>query len=180
MTERQDASGHQALRNGAAWNALQTIREAVEGYLPYGAILPAGDVSPSLTAEAAELVRGVHQIGRLLAESYAAGAPVRDALLRPVPGAANDARDRLWQIIADIMLVAQFDGVITDANQAWANTLGWSKRELVGRNLFDFIHPDDLHRTRTAARSLSAQRWQLPFNHVGGGSGRRPHARSGA
>jgi PAS domain S-box-containing protein len=65
-----------------------------------------------------------------------------------------------------MMLVAQFDGVITDANQAWANTLGWSKRELVGRNLFDFIHPDDLHSTRTAARSLSEG---APFLHFDNG-----------
>jgi PAS domain S-box-containing protein len=143
MTERQDASGHQALRNGVAWDALRTIRVAIEGYLPPGGILPADDILSSLTAEAAELVRGIHKIGR----------------------PPNDARDRLWQMIADMMLVAQFDGVITDANQAWASTLGWSKPELVGRNLFDFIHPDDLHRTRTAARTLSEGAIFLHFDN---------------
>jgi hypothetical protein len=50
MTERQDASGHQALRNGAAWDALRTIRVAIEGYLPPGGILPADDILSSLTA----------------------------------------------------------------------------------------------------------------------------------
>jgi hypothetical protein len=97
MTERQDELGHQALRNGAAWEVLRTMREAIEDYLPPGGILPAGDVPPSPTAEAAELVRGIHKIGRLLAGGYAAGAPVRDTLSRSVPGAAKDARDRLWQ-----------------------------------------------------------------------------------
>ncbi len=81
-------------------------------------------------------------------------------------------RTRLWQLSADIMLVAQFDGVIAAVNPAWTVTLGWTEPELVGRNLFDLIHPDDLDRTTKEASAVSSgstlQRFSNRYQHKDG------------
>ena len=65
-------------------------------------------------------------------------------------------RNRLWQLSSDIMLVARFDGVITAVNPAWTAVLGWAEDELVGRSMFDLIHPDDRERG-VASTGLMAQ-----------------------
>ena len=75
--------------------------------------------------------------------------------LRTAVNAAKKTRIRLWQVCADLMLVARFDGVIIDINPAWTSMLGWTHQELVGHNLFDFVHPDDVDDTMDGARSLS-------------------------
>ncbi len=64
-------------------------------------------------------------------------------------------RNRLWQLSTDIMVVAQFDGIIMAVNPAWAITLGWTGPELVGCNLSELIHPEDLDRSAYAARTLA-------------------------
>ena len=65
-------------------------------------------------------------------------------------------RNRLWQLSTDIMLVARFDGSVTAVNPAWTALLGWDEAELVGRKLFDLIHPEDLDRAIAGAGSLAA------------------------
>ncbi|MES2711247.1 MAG: PAS domain-containing protein [Pseudomonadota bacterium] len=52
-------------------------------------------------------------------------------------------RNRLWHLAADIMLMARFDGTITAVNPACVGAFGWPEEALVGRNLFDLVHPDD-------------------------------------
>jgi PAS domain S-box-containing protein len=74
--------------------------------------------------------------------------------LRAVASADGDTRDGLWRLSPDLMLVAQFDGIMLKINPAWTLALGWTEGELVGRNLFDLIHPDDLDTTRDGARNL--------------------------
>jgi len=64
-------------------------------------------------------------------------------------------RNRLWQLSSDIMLIAGFDGTIEAVNPAWTRVLGWSGTELIGRLIFDFIHPDDMDSTFAAARAIS-------------------------
>ncbi|WP_122688694.1 PAS domain S-box protein, partial [Pseudomonas viridiflava] len=41
-------------------------------------------------------------------------------------------RDRIWRLSTDLMLVAQFDGIINAVNPAWTQTLGWSEEALLG------------------------------------------------
>ncbi|MFC0384956.1 PAS domain-containing protein [Muricoccus vinaceus] len=52
-------------------------------------------------------------------------------------------RNRFWRLSADIMLVLRPDGVILAVNPAWTALLGWTEADLVGRKVFDLIHPDD-------------------------------------
>ncbi len=73
-------------------------------------------------------------------------------------------RNRLWQLSTDLMLVARFDGVMTAVNPAWTTLLGWAECELTGRNLFDFVHPDDRERTLIATAQLAQGETLLRFD----------------
>jgi PAS domain S-box-containing protein len=64
-------------------------------------------------------------------------------------------RNRLWQLSTDVILVAQFDGAITAANPAWLTVLGWPETDLIGSNVLDLIHPDDLSQTQASLATLA-------------------------
>lgn len=80
---------------------------------------------------------------------------LNDTLERRIIERTQD-RNSLWELSSDIMLRCSFDGLIVAVNPAWAEVLGWSEEELVGGNVFDLVHPDDLEDTRSGARA-SAQ-----------------------
>lgn len=64
-------------------------------------------------------------------------------------------RNSLWQLTDDLMLVAQGDGIVLDANPAWKQVLGWDVEQLTSRRFFDLVHPDDLPSTLIAASAIS-------------------------
>ncbi|WP_268944865.1 response regulator [Pseudomonas sp. KNUC1026] len=70
-------------------------------------------------------------------------------------------RNRLWQLSSDLMLVASFDGTITAINPAWTEVLGWAEEDLLGANLFELIHPEDLQHTEQGAQTIAAQKQHL-------------------
>jgi PAS domain S-box-containing protein len=92
-------------------------------------------------------------------------------LERQVAERAQD-RNALWTLSSDIMLRCTFDGVITATNPAWSSVLGWREHELVGSNLFDLIHPDDIAHTIAGARELAEglghQRFDNRYRHRDG------------
>ncbi|WP_449125449.1 PAS domain S-box protein [Pseudomonas viridiflava] len=63
-------------------------------------------------------------------------------------------RDRIWRLSTDLMLVAQFDGIINAVNPAWTQALGWSEQALVGGQFLTLVHPDDVDSTLTAMSGL--------------------------
>ncbi|WP_145012828.1 PAS domain S-box protein [Pseudomonas oryzihabitans] len=64
-------------------------------------------------------------------------------------------RDRLWRLSGDLMLVADSQGGIVRSNPAWTEILGWLPEELIGMNLFDLIHPEDLAHTQQGASDIN-------------------------
>jgi PAS domain-containing protein len=46
-----------------------------------------------------------------------------------------------------LAILADETSTIIDVNDAWTETLGWDKNELIGKPFLDFVHPDD--RTKT-------------------------------
>ena len=92
-------------------------------------------------------------------------------LERQVAERAQD-RNALWTLSSDIMLRCTFDGAITATNPAWSAVLGWREHELVGSNLFDLIHPDDIAHTVAGARELAEgighQRFDNRYRHRDG------------
>ena len=74
-----------------------------------------------------------------------------DTLAREVAERTAD-RNALWQLSNDLMLRCTFAGAITAVNPAWTELLGWHEGELIGANLFEFIHPDDRVQSLDAVR----------------------------
>jgi PAS domain S-box-containing protein len=89
-----------------------------------------------------------------------ADAALRDfaaRLEREVEARTTD-RNQLWELSTDIMLRCRVSGEIIAVNPAWTATLGWSEQELIGSNILDFIHPEDLVHTRAGvARSAEGK-----------------------
>ncbi len=81
-------------------------------------------------------------------------------------------RDRVWRISQDLIFIIDTAGVIQSVNPAATSVLGWTREEMVGRDAFDFIHPDD-HPASNGALEQAA-REQLPtyvnrYRHKDGG-----------
>jgi PAS domain S-box-containing protein len=81
---------------------------------------------------------------------------------------APDTAEVVWDIAFDLLCVVGFDGRIQHASRSWTTTLGYPLDELIGAPHDGFVHPDDVHLARSAARTLPdgrnvlayAQRWR--------------------
>jgi PAS domain S-box-containing protein len=74
-------------------------------------------------------------------------------------------RNRLWMLSQDLMLVCDFDGVVTAVNPSAMRLLGWSEEEMVGRNLVEFVHRDDIAFTRKEVAKLAGGAPTLAFEN---------------
>ena len=88
-------------------------------------------------------------------EAVRALAGLNETLARQVAERTAD-RDRMWRLSTDIMLVTRFNGIMMATNPAWQAALGWTEGELIGRNVFNLIHPDDIESTSQAADALES------------------------
>lgn len=52
--------------------------------------------------------------------------------------------------------LATMDGYLKKVNPAWEKTLGWSRDELLSKNFFEFIHPDDVQKTHEMIQFISS------------------------
>ena len=77
----------------------------------------------------------------------------------------QDDRNRLWAISRDLLLVCTFDGAITAVNPSATRMLGWAEDEMVGHNLDEFLHPDDLADTAAEVGKLSLGVTTLAFEN---------------
>ena len=74
-------------------------------------------------------------------------------------------RNRLWMLSQDLMLVCDFDGVVTAVNPSATRLLGWSEEEMVGRNIVDFLHADDVATTAAQMDLLASGATTLAFEN---------------
>jgi PAS domain S-box-containing protein len=74
-------------------------------------------------------------------------------------------RNRIWSLSQELMLICDFQGVISAVNPATTRQLGWSEEEMVGRVLEDFLHPEDLASTAAEVGKLSAGVKTLAFEN---------------
>jgi diguanylate cyclase (GGDEF)-like protein/PAS domain S-box-containing protein len=61
------------------------------------------------------------------------------------------AFERVFTLVSDLVVATRREGTILLANPAWEETLGWTVDELVGRSVYEFIHPEDEAASRRAA-----------------------------
>ena len=57
--------------------------------------------------------------------------------------ARTQERDRLWRNTQDVQLIVDGQGVLKAVSPAFTTILGWTPDEVRGRNVFDFILPDE-------------------------------------
>ncbi len=56
--------------------------------------------------------------------------------------------ERIFDLSPDKLYVSGYDGFFKRINPMWENSLGYSRQELLGRPILDFIHPDDQEKTQ--------------------------------
>lgn len=71
--------------------------------------------------------------------------------------------DRFFTISLDLLCIADRHGYFLRLNQAWENTLGYALSELMERPFMEFVHPEDVTKTRAAYADLTAGRDVLNF-----------------
>jgi PAS domain S-box-containing protein len=62
--------------------------------------------------------------------------------------------ERVFESSLDLLGIGGFDGYWKTVNPAFERTLGYSREELLARPIFDFIHPEDVERTREAIEAV--------------------------
>ena len=55
--------------------------------------------------------------------------------------------ERFFNLIPDLACIVSTDGYFKKVNPAWETTLGYTREEVLGTPMLEFIHPDDLERT---------------------------------
>ena len=53
-----------------------------------------------------------------------------------------------WQVSPDLMGALNSEGYFETSNPAWQTVLGWTEAEVAATSIWEFLHPDDLERTR--------------------------------
>ena len=73
--------------------------------------------------------------------------------------------DQFFNVTLDLLGIANTDGYFLRLNPAAEKILGYTREELMARRFFDFIHPDDLERTREAVSTLASQQKVFSFEN---------------
>ena len=73
--------------------------------------------------------------------------------------------DQYFDLSIDLLCIAHFSGYFRRLNPAWERTLGFSREELQGRPMFEFVHPDDRERTIELNRKVRAGELALGFEN---------------
>lgn len=77
----------------------------------------------------------------------------------------EDLEARFFSLSIDMLCIAHFDGHFNRLSLAWEKTLGFSREELQSRPMFEFVHPDDLERTREQNRKVKAGGQAIGFEN---------------
>jgi PAS domain S-box-containing protein len=79
--------------------------------------------------------------------------------------AAEQERDRFFNLSIDMLAIGNFNGYFTRLNPAWEKTLGLTAAALMARPYIDFVHPDDRAATLAATQNLNAGEVAVSFEN---------------
>ncbi len=71
--------------------------------------------------------------------------------------------DSFFEINLDLLCIADMQGNFLKVNKEWANTLGYSRKELLNRPFLELVHPDDMEATLYAMSRLGNQEQVINF-----------------
>ena len=57
----------------------------------------------------------------------------------------------------DMFAVVNRDGVFVEVNEAWERNTGWTRDDLVGKPIYEFLHPDSYEDAKDSRRRMKAQ-----------------------
>jgi PAS domain S-box-containing protein len=73
--------------------------------------------------------------------------------------------DQFFNVSLDILSIANTDGYFLHLNPAIERILGYTREELMAKQFLDFVHPDDLDKTREAVSTLASQQKVFSFEN---------------
>jgi PAS domain S-box-containing protein len=73
--------------------------------------------------------------------------------------------NRFFSVTLDLLCIANTDGGFLLLNPAWEKILGYTEEELRAKRLYDFIHPEDLMKTREVFPTLASQEKEVTFEN---------------
>jgi PAS domain S-box-containing protein len=74
-------------------------------------------------------------------------------------------RGRLWEVSTDLLGILSTQGYFESTNPAWTTTLGWTSALTLQTSIYEFIHPDDVEKTRICLQDLAADEPVLRFEN---------------
>ena len=73
--------------------------------------------------------------------------------------------DRIFNSTIDLLGAANFEGYFVQLNDAWEDTLGWTREELMAEPFFSFVHPDDVEKTTEANAGIAEGQSIIEFTN---------------
>ena len=73
--------------------------------------------------------------------------------------------DQFFNVTLDLLCIANTEGYFLRLNPAAERILGYTREELMARPFLDFVHPDDLDKTREAVSTLASQQKVFSFEN---------------
>ena len=67
----------------------------------------------------------------------------------------TEERDRFFTLSMDLLCIVHLDGRFQRVNPAFENVLGFSEEELLGKSLFDLVHPQERAQTEAGYEKLA-------------------------
>ena len=146
--EVEDAANDKRFSN----NPLVIGNPKIRFYAAYPLIDPNGFALGSLCI--------IDQVPKRLTVNQKAGLKTlsEDIMLQIVSNKKNEERRKLEKFFLmslDLICIASTEGYFTKINPAFTLTLGWTEEELLQKPFFDFIHPEDLEKTREEISKLA-------------------------
>ncbi len=95
-----------------------------------------------------------------ITERRDAEAALKDVManLEQLVEARTRERNRVWEHSRDLLVVVGADGVVRDVSPSWTTLLGYAPGEMIGRQVFDFVVPDDREGTSRALAEAAERR----------------------
>ncbi|WP_297088438.1 PAS domain S-box protein [uncultured Draconibacterium sp.] len=78
---------------------------------------------------------------------------------------ANEIVNTFFDQPMNMHLIGTIQGEILKVNKGWEETLGYTKEETLGKNIMDFIHPDDAESTVNELKDLESGKTTFYFEN---------------